>query len=149
MDLSKEKCPACGRTGQRRNPLLTVDIIIELGGRASRQIVLVKRKNPPPGWALPGGFVDYGETVEEAARREAHEETGLAIDLVRQFHVYSEPGRDPRGHTVTVTFVARATGEPKGGDDASLAEAFPADRLPTEMAFDHRQVIQDYLAGKY
>ena len=149
MDLPVEHCPACGHEWPRRNPLLTVDAIIELGQDASREIVLVKRKNPPPGWALPGGFVDYGETVEEAAVREAFEETGLKIDLVRQFHTYSAPGRDPRGHTVAVVFIARAKGEPKGGDDASLARAFRPDRLPEDMAFDHRQVIEDYLTGKY
>jgi ADP-ribose pyrophosphatase YjhB (NUDIX family) len=149
MELSKEACAACGNTSPRRNPLLTVDAIIELGQDASREIVLVKRKNPPPGWALPGGFVDYGETVEEAAVREAFEETGLKIDLVRQFHTYSAPGRDPRGHTVAVVFIARAKGEPKGGDDASFARAFHPDRLPEDLAFDHRQVIEDYLTGKY
>jgi 8-oxo-dGTP diphosphatase len=149
MDLSVERCPDCGASRPRKNPLVTVDMIIEQGDGPERRIVLVKRKNPPPGWALPGGFVDYGETVEQAAVREALEETGLKIDLVRQFHVYSEPGRDFRGHMVSVAFIARATGEPKGGDDASLAQAFRPDRLPEDMAFDHRQVIQDYLAGKY
>jgi len=128
---------------------LTVDMIIELGHGSSRKIVLVKRKNPPPGWALPGGFVDYGEPVEEAAIREACEETGLKIDLVRQFHTYSKAGRDPRGHTVSVVFIATASGEPRGGDDASLAKAFQPDNLPGDIAFDHRQIIGDYLEGKY
>jgi len=149
MDLSVERCPDCGACLPRRNPLLTVDVIIELAGGPERLMVLVKRKNPPPGWALPGGFVDYGETVEQAAVREALEETGLKIDLVRQFHTYSEPGRDFRGHMVSVVFIARATGEPRGGDDASEARAFRPDQLPADMAFDHRRVIGDYLARKY
>jgi 8-oxo-dGTP diphosphatase len=149
MDLSVERCPDCGASRPRRNPLLTVDMIIELEGSPERRIVLVRRKNPPPGWALPGGFVDYGETVEQAAVREAREETGLEITLVRQFHVYSAPGRDFRGHMVSVVFIARAGGEPQGGDDASEARAFPPDGLPEDMAFDHRQVVGDYLAGKY
>ncbi|MFZ1946003.1 MAG: NUDIX hydrolase [bacterium] len=148
MDLSQERCPKCGAGFGRRNPLVTVDAIIELAGGPSRRIVLVKRKNPPPGWALPGGFVDYGETLEQAVVREAREETGLKITLVRQLHAYSEPGRDPRGHTIAVAFLARAEGDPRGGDDASEAAAFDPERLPAEMAFDHRQVIADYLSQK-
>jgi 8-oxo-dGTP diphosphatase len=132
-----------------RNPSLTADIIIEMASGSGRKIVLVRRKNPPPGWALPGGFVDYGETVEAAAIREAFEETGLKVNLVRQFHTYSEPGRDPRGHTVSVVFVATASGEPRGGDDASAAEAFDPTDLPADIAFDHRQIIQDYLSNRY
>lgn len=98
-------CPSCGHVIERyKNPVPTVDIIIEYAAG----IVLVERKNPPYGWALPGGFVDYGETVEQAARREAGEETGLAIDDLRMFHVYSDPERDPRHHTITTVFVARA-----------------------------------------
>ncbi|MFH1218882.1 MAG: NUDIX hydrolase [Candidatus Eisenbacteria bacterium] len=149
MDLMQDCCPGCGGAWPRRNPLLTVDIIIVIGEGPDRGIVLIKRKNPPAGWALPGGFVDYGETVEEAAVREAHEETGLRVELARQFHMYSAPTRDPRGHTVSVVFVATATGEPAGGDDASLAKAFPLDALPSDMAFDHRRIIRDYLEGKY
>jgi 8-oxo-dGTP diphosphatase len=124
-------------------------MIIELAGDPSPGIVLVQRKNPPHGWALPGGFVDYGETVEQAAVREALEETGLNIDLVRQFHSYSDPVRDPRGHMVSVVFVARAEGTPEGGDDARIAQAFTADELPEDIVFDHRQIIEDYLAAKY
>lgn len=146
MDLSQEQCPKCGHRWPRRNPLLTVDLVIELDAGG---IVLVRRRNPPAGWALPGGFVDWGETLEAAAVREAYEETGLAISLVRQFHTYSEPGRDPRGHTVSVVFVAKALGTPKGGDDASEARAFDPSALPAEMAFDHRQIIEDYLTSKY
>jgi 8-oxo-dGTP diphosphatase len=127
-----------------RNPFLTVDALIEtLGG-----IVLIRRKNPPYGWALPGGFVDYGESVEDAARREALEETGLAVTLVRQFHTYSDPARDPRHHTVSVVFIATATGTPAGGDDAAEARVFPLDQLPAPLAFDHGQILADYAAYK-
>jgi 8-oxo-dGTP diphosphatase len=124
-------------------------MIIEIPGGTSPGIVLVRRKNPPHGWALPGGFVDYGETVEEAAIREAQEETGLKIEIKRQFHSYSEPSRDPRGHMVSVVFLARAEGTPKGGDDASEARAFSPDQLPEDIVFDHPRIIRDYLAGKY
>ncbi|HDH34660.1 MAG TPA: NUDIX hydrolase [Nitrospirae bacterium] len=128
-----------------RNPLLTVDVIIETGGG----IVLIERKNPPFGWAIPGGFVDYGETIEDAVRREAKEETGLDIDRVRQFHTYSDPKRDPRHHTVTVMFIATASGTLKAGDDAAKAWIFTRDTLPEDIAFDHRQILDDYFSGKY
>ncbi|MBL7031573.1 MAG: NUDIX hydrolase [Nitrospira sp.] len=128
-----------------RNPFLTVDVIIETGGG----IVLIERKNPPFGWAIPGGFVDYGETIEDAVRREAKEETGLDIDHVRQFHTYSDPKRDPRHHTVTVMFIATASGTPKAGDDAGKAEIFTRETLPEEIAFDHRQILEDYFTGRY
>lgn len=128
-----------------RGPRLAVDIIIETEGG----IVLVERKNPPHGWALPGGFVDYGETVEEAAAREAREETGLDVEGLKQFHTYSDPGRDPRGHTVSTVFVARARGIPRGGDDARTARAFPREALPGEMAFDHGKILEDYLEERY
>ncbi len=127
------------------NPLLTVDVIIEVEGG----IVLVKRKNPPPGWAIPGGFVDYGESLEHAACREAREETGLDINLVRQFHTYSDPERDPRHHTVSTVFIATASGKPKGGDDAKEARVFTRDNLPEEIAFDHRRILEDYFNGRY
>ncbi len=147
--FGREVCPKCGYAWRRRNPLLTVDVIIDLGDQQRHSIVLVKRKNPPRGWALPGGFVDYGETVEEAAMREAFEETGLKVDLKRQFHTYSDPGRDPRGHMVSVVFVATASGNPSGGDDAAEAQAFRPDELPEDIVFDHRQIIEDYLSGRY
>jgi ADP-ribose pyrophosphatase YjhB (NUDIX family) len=137
--------PNMGRPGYR-NPFPTVDIIIELGtGRTRRGVVLIERRNPPPGWALPGGFVDYGETLEAAAVREAREETGLDIELVGQLGAYSDPARDPRFHTISTVFLARASGEPQGGDDARRAAVFdPRDRsLP--LAFDHRQILDDYL----
>jgi 8-oxo-dGTP diphosphatase len=128
-----------------RNPFLTVDAIIEVDGG----IVLIKRKNPPPGWAIPGGFVDYGETLEDAVVREAKEETGLDIRLVRQLHTYSDPGRDPRHHTVSTIFIATASGTPVAGDDAKEAGIFTRDSLPGEIAFDHRQILEDYFSGKY
>jgi len=128
-----------------KSPLLTVDAIIEVEGG----IVLIKRKNPPHGWAIPGGFVDYGETIEDAVCREMKEETGLDIDLVRQFHTYSDPKRDPRHHTVTTIFIATAQGRPKADDDAEEAEVFTRDTLPEDMAFDHRQVLEDYFSKKY
>ncbi len=124
-----------------RNPFPTVDVIIELDGG----VVLVKRKNPPPGWALPGGFVDYGESVESAARREAREETGLDVELTCLLGVYSEPDRDPRFHTVSTVYVASASGTPRGGDDAAEARVFDPAALPGPMAFDHARIIADYL----
>jgi ADP-ribose pyrophosphatase YjhB (NUDIX family) len=132
-----------------RNPVPTVDIIIEImAGRKRRGIVLIERKNAPPGWALPGGFVDYGETLEAAAVREAREETSLDVELLGQFHAYSDPGRDPRLHTVSTVFIARAEGAPKAADDARAAVVVdPRDRnLP--LAFDHRRILDDYLDSR-
>src|SRR5687768_8665746 len=103
----------------RRNPLPTVDIIIELG---EGEIVLIERKNPPHGWALPGGFVDYGESLEAAAVREAKEETSLQVQLVEQFYTYSDPDRDPRYHTISTVYIATAQGLPRGADDAKTAK---------------------------
>lgn len=135
-------CNCCGLPVPRhRNPVPTVDLIIEVAGG----IVLIERSNPPPGWALPGGFVDYGETLESAARREAREETGLAVTLVRQFHTYSAPERDPRQHTISTVFIATAIGTPLAGDDARQAKVFRPDQLPP-LAFDHQTIIRDYLA---
>lgn len=127
-------------TIERRLPRVTVDIIIETG----KGIVLIRRANPPLGWALPGGFVDYGESLEAAAVREAMEETGLTVTLSRQFHTYSDPGRDPRHHTITTVFIAAADGTPDAGDDAADAAVFPLDRLPSPMAFDHGKILDDY-----
>jgi len=124
-----------------KTPFLTVDIIIRYQGG----IVLIERKNPPPGWALPGGFVDVGESLEEAAIREAKEETSLDITLVEQFHAYSKPGRDPRFHTVTMVFIADGTGILKGRDDARKAEVFTENTFPVQIAFDHGDIINDYL----
>ena len=138
-------CPSCGRELPRpRNPVPTVDIIIQMSGG----VVLIKRRNPPCGWALPGGFVDYGETLEAAARREALEETGLAVRLVSQFHTYSDPRRDARLHTISTVFVATASGEPEGADDALEARVFPLDKLP-ELAFDHAKILADFRASEH
>jgi 8-oxo-dGTP diphosphatase len=123
-----------------RNPAPTVDAVILLPGD---RVVLVRRKNPPHGWAIPGGFVDDGEPLEVAAAREAEEETGLAVTLVEQFHSYSDPARDPRRHTISTVFLARAAGEPHGGDDAAEAQAFAWDALPSPIVFDHREVLAD------
>ncbi|NOX21276.1 MAG: NUDIX hydrolase [Nitrospirae bacterium] len=128
-----------------KNPYPTVDIIIE----TDKGIVLIKRKNPPHGWALPGGFVDYGESLEQAAVREAREETGLDIELIRQFHTYSEPDRDPRFHTITTVYIARAKGQPKAGDDAKEVGVFTRDNLPEQIAFDHRAILDDYFNNRY
>ncbi|TNF22742.1 MAG: NUDIX hydrolase [Deltaproteobacteria bacterium] len=133
-------------TTAHRNPVPTVDLLIET---RPGTLVLVKRRNPPLGWALPGGFVDYGETLEAAAVREAKEETGLDVTLVRQLHTYSDPARDPRQHTLSTVFVARATGEPEGGDDAAEARVFAVDALPTPMAFDHAAIIEDWRHDRY
>ncbi len=128
-----------------RGPRLTVDAIIEFGGG----IVLVKRRYPPPGWAIPGGFVETGETLEDAAVREAREETGLRIRLIRQMHAYSDPARDPRGHTVSVVFVAEGSGELRAGDDAADAGVFQRGALPGDIAFDHARILEDYFSGRY
>lgn len=127
-----------------RNPLPTVDIIIEIGGR----VVLIERKNPPHGWALPGGFVDYGESLESAAVREASEETSLEVELIEQFHSYSDPRRDLRHHTVSTVFIAAAQGEPRGADDAKTARLFHENDLPDAIVFDHRQILRDYFVFK-
>jgi ADP-ribose pyrophosphatase YjhB (NUDIX family)/O-acetyl-ADP-ribose deacetylase (regulator of RNase III) len=131
-------------------PFVTVDAIIEVqaaagGSKASSGIVVVKRSNPPFGYALPGGFVDYGESLEEAVRREAREETGLELLNLRQFHTYSDPGRDPRFHTVTTVFSARAEGMPRAGDDAAEVAVFmPEEILSLGFAFDHARVLREY-----
>lgn len=121
-------------------PLLTVDIII----RFQNGIVLIERKNPPPGWALPGGFVDVDESVETAAIREAKEETSLDVKLIEQFHVYSNPDRDPRFHTASVVFIAEGRGVLKGADDARKAAIFSPNEMPPVIAFDHRKILSDY-----
>jgi 8-oxo-dGTP diphosphatase len=105
---------------------------------------LIERKNPPHGWALPGGFVDYGESVETAAVREANEEVGLQVELIEQFQVYSDPNRDPRKHTLSVVFIATATGEPQAADDAKNLGIFHAWDVPAELCFDHDKILKDY-----
>ncbi len=121
-------------------PSPTVDVVILLPGD---RVVLVRRKYPPPGWALPGGFVELGETVEAAAVREAREETGLDVTLEELLYVYSDPRRDPRRHTLSVVFLGRASGEPVGADDAAEARAFPWTQLPSPLAFDHADILGD------
>lgn len=130
-----------------RNPVPTVDIIIEWRDQG---IILIKRKNIPHGWALPGGFVDYGESLEHAAVREAKEETGLDIVLVRQMHTYSDPTRDERLHTISTVFIASADGTPQSGDDAADFGVFRHDTLPAPLVFDHSRILEDYfsLPGK-
>jgi 8-oxo-dGTP diphosphatase len=128
-----------------RNPKPTVDIIIELAGE---RIVLIRRANPPVGWALPGGFVDEGEALDAAAVREAREETGLKVTLKEQFFAYSDPKRDPRQHTISTVYIATAEGEPQGADDAAEAKTFPVSGLPKDLCFDHDTILSDYLAYK-
>ena len=138
-----EKCPKCGQTlPARRSPAPTVDIIIEI---PLKGIVLIERANPPLGWALPGGYVDYGESLEAAACREALEETSLKVELLGQLHTYSDPRRDPRRHNITTVFVAWALGTPQAADDARSLEIFGLKDLPQEMAFDHADILTDYL----
>ncbi|AFY53379.1 ADP-ribose pyrophosphatase [Rivularia sp. PCC 7116] len=127
-----------------RNPAPTVDIIIELIDRPHRPIVLIERHHEPFGWAIPGGFVDYGEAVETAARREALEEIDLEVELVEQFHVYSDPKRDARKHTISIVFIATAKGEPKAGDDAKNAAIFESWNVPDNLCFDHSEILRDY-----
>lgn len=128
-----------------RNPKPTVDCIIELSGE---RIVLIRRANPPIGWALPGGFVDEGEPLDAAAIREVKEETGLDVKLVEQFFTYSDPKRDPRQHTLSTVYIGTAQGEPQGSDDAAEARTFRLDTLPKDLCFDHGTILADYLAYK-
>ncbi|MEA2102462.1 MAG: NUDIX hydrolase [Thermodesulfobacteriota bacterium] len=148
-------CPECGHEIYLyHNPVPTVDMIIEYifgqdrDGRDRHGIVLVYRRNTPHGWALPGGFVDYGETLETAATREAKEETGLDLKGLQQFHCYSDPSRDPRSHTITTVFTATGTGVLRAGDDAKQAKVFDVTALPDNMVFDHAAIIRDYATWK-
>jgi len=125
-------------------PVPTVDIIIEIDDG----FILIERKNPPYGWAIPGGFVNQGESLETAAIREAKEETGLEIKGLVQLHTYSEPNRDPRFHTISTVFVAKGIGKPKADTDAKSLKIFTPETLPQEFAFDHKKIIQDYLKWK-
>ncbi len=136
------RCPKCHEEIETfKNPIPTVDIIIQVD---KKSVILIKRKNPPYGWAIPGGFVDYGEPLEEAAVREAREETALDVKLVRQFHTYSDPARDPRHHTISTVYIAKGKGKPQAGDDAFAIDVFTESDLPAEMAFDHRAILKDY-----
>jgi len=136
------QCPKCQNEIELyQNPLPTVDIIIEM---ESKGIILIKRKNPPYGWALPGGFVDYGESLEKAAIREAKEETNLDVKLEKQLHTYSDPSRDPRHHSISTVYIAKAKGVPQAKDDAVEIGIFNESNLPEEIAFDHRFILNDY-----
>jgi len=125
-------------------PSLTVDIIIELIDRKDRPIVLIERKYPPYGWALPGGFVDIGESLEDAAGREANEEISLQVKVKSLLGCYSDPSRDSRGHTVSAVYIAEANGEPYAADDAANVKIVELDNLPSDLAFDHAKILSDY-----
>ena len=141
------RCPKCNNEIEiYKNPIPTVDIIIEVDPKG---IVLIKRKNPPYGWAIPGGFVDYGEPLEMAAVREAKEETNLDVKLIIQFHTYSDPKRDPRHHSISTVYIAKAEGKPQAKDDALEIGIFNKSNLPDDIAFDHRSILIDYLKRAY
>lgn len=139
-------CPQCGAlVKEYRNPFPTVDIIIE----KEKGVVLILRRNEPRQWALPGGYCDYGESLEEAAIREAREETGLEVELLEQFHTYSDPQRDPRQHNITTVYIARAKrGRLQAQDDAQQIGIFSEEELPLQLAFDHAQILKDYFTYK-
>jgi 8-oxo-dGTP diphosphatase len=143
MSFSTLTCPSCGSGVKRyRNPFPTVDIIIEL----DIGIVLIERRNEPFGWALPGGFVDYGESLEDAAVREAREETSLEISNLRLLGCYSDPARDARMHTISTVYIATAHGVPCAADDALNLKIFKLDSLPEQLCFDHSRILADYAA---
>lgn len=145
MSYSTLDCPKCGTPVHAyRNPVPTVDIIIEVAGG----IVLIYRKNEPLGWALPGGFVDYGESLETAAVREAQEETSLRVENLRLVGCYSDPARDARQHNISTVYAATGHGTPQAADDAARLAVFPLDNLPQPLCFDHAVIIADYLAAK-
>jgi 8-oxo-dGTP diphosphatase len=145
MAFNTLTCPSCGYSVKSyRNPIPTVDIIIEIEGR----IVLIERKNEPKGWALPGGFVDYGERLEDAAIREAFEETAIRIKELKLMGCYSDPARDSRQHNISTVYVAKGAGLPVAGDDAARAILFEPDKLPQNLCFDHEQIVRDYLEKK-
>ena len=151
MDKKKVLCPRCGaEVYLYSNPFPTVDVILEVKGEGGEKgVVLIFRKNEPRAWALPGGFVDYGETLEQAAVREAREETGLEVESPKQFHSYSDPRRDPRQHNISTVFTGRAKGVPRAGDDAGEVRIFTEENLPRPLAFDHEQILQDYFAKRH
>ncbi|HXE97865.1 MAG TPA: NUDIX hydrolase [Dongiaceae bacterium] len=143
MSFTTLTCPACGSdVKQYRNPFPTVDIIIESGSG----IVLIERRNEPLGWALPGGFVDYGESLESAAVREAREETSLEISELRLLGCYSDPARDERMHTISTVYIAKAQGIPRAADDALNVAIYRLDSLPERLCFDHARILADYAA---
>jgi len=147
MVMKTIQCPKCKKEIEvYQNPIPTVDIIIEI---ESKGIILIKRKNPPYGWAIPGGFVDYGESLEKAAVREAKEESNLDVKLIRQFHTYSNPKRDPRHHSISTVFIAKAKETPQAKDDAVEIGIFNELNLPDEISFDHRLILNDYFKKVY
>jgi len=121
-----------------------VDIIIKVQGG----VILILRKNPPYGWALPGGFIDYGESAEDAAIREAREETSLEISDLKLLSVYSDPNRDPRYHTISTVFIANGKGIPRAGDDAAQIQVFGQNSFPADLAFDHNKILDDFLEAQ-
>jgi ADP-ribose pyrophosphatase YjhB (NUDIX family) len=140
-------CPKCNtEIKEYKNPIPTADIIIEIfDDNTFKGIVLIERKNYPFGWALPGGFIEYGESAETSAVREAKEETSLDVELKKLFNVYSNPSRDPRHHTITIVYIAEViSGIPAAADDAKNIGIFTKDNLPQDIAFDHRNVIEEY-----
>jgi len=140
-------CPHCGApVRELPYPPCTVDAVIE---PSPGHVVLVHRRFEPLGWALPGGFVEVGETLEAACKREVAEETGLQIEGMRQLHTYSDPARDPRHHTITTVFVGRAIGTPRAGDDAERVGVFSFDTLPHPLCFDHRSILEDFRTGRW
>ncbi|MBG0790427.1 MAG: NUDIX hydrolase [Desulfovibrionaceae bacterium] len=146
----RQPCPHCGKeVGVYRNPTPTVDVVIVMPHGDGEGVVLVRRANPPLGWALPGGFVDYGETCERAAVREMKEETGLDVTLTGLLGVYSDPDRDPRQHTMSVVYtgVPKDPNALKAGDDAAEVRVFPMGRWP-EPVFDHAVILSDFLAAR-
>lgn len=138
---ARNRFRACRGRVVTKSPYLSVDIIIRVG---AGRIVLIERKNPPHGYALPGGFVDYGESLETAAAREAKEETGLELANLAQFGAYSDPARDPRQHTVSVVFTADGVGEPRAGDDAGAVILVDPSVPRVALVFDHERILRDY-----
>lgn len=145
MSFDALTCPKCGSSVKpHRNPFPTVDVIIEINDG----IILIERKNPPFGWALPGGFVDYGESLEDAALREAREETSLEVGNLQLLGCYSDPGRDSRMHTISTVYVGTGTGIPRADDDALNLACFKLDALPEQLCFDHARILADYSTWK-
>jgi ADP-ribose pyrophosphatase YjhB (NUDIX family) len=137
--MANEKCEKCGRYN---GPSVAVDVIIRL----DRSILLIKRKNPPIGWAIPGGFVDLGESAEEAAKREMQEELGVRIYDISQLYTYTDPKRDTRGHIISIVYTATTSDVPVAGDDAVEFKIVDPNNLPEDLniVFDHRIIISDF-----